>query len=390
MMTPVDHSHGYEAAISDEADPLYEPLGGLDEWAAVTVDEAAWAGAVDRFAKACLDRPAWAAMVDRGMRLATAHQSGALDGLYPVDGDLVLALLRGDARLESIDETIRPHVRANVDALDLACEVDVNEDSIRRIHEVACRPQVHHHVLVEDRVQDHVLAAGDYKHHPNHRRDAHGHWHPTVPVALIETEMAALVERAGSPEFAAMHPAVQAAWLHRAVLHIQPFADGNGRVARALAGARLLRAISVPFLPMAGGDAGSPAEAVEVMERAVGSLIDVVTAAPAGKALERWMAEEAVAAELRGQLVPALTEALGRYAGGRAALTAAYVVPGDAVVVRVPPAVDETITADAHRDGPVLLTAVEAGLRLEAGEPLDPWLDRVVSTLALRVAAELE
>ena len=39
-----------------------------------------------------------------------------------------------------------------------------------------------------------------------------------------------------------------------------------------------------------------------------------------------------------------------------------------------------------------MLTAVEAGLRLEVvpGADLDAWLDRVVSILALRVAAELE
>ena len=29
--------------MSEEADPLYRPLGGLDDWAALTVDDAAFA-----------------------------------------------------------------------------------------------------------------------------------------------------------------------------------------------------------------------------------------------------------------------------------------------------------------------------------------------------------
>ncbi len=389
----MNHSHRPEAAISDEADPLYEPLGELDEWAAATVDEPAWADAVDRFDGARSDNPAWAAMVDRGMRLAAAHQSGALDGLYPVDGEVVRALLRGEVALGSVDDAARPHVRANADALALAGDVDVSQDSIRRIHEVACRPQIHHHVLVDDRVQDHVLAAGDYKHHSNHLIDAHGHWHPTAPVAEVETEMAALVERTATPAFGGLHPAVQAAWLHQAVLHVQPFADGNGRVARALAGARLLRAASVPFVPLAARrpPPASPAEAVELVQGAALTLIDILTSgSPEGPALDRWVRDEEAADGLRRGLVPAISAALNRYAGGRADLSTAVVMPGEKVVVRVPPGVEEVITLDAHRDGPVLLSAVEAGLRLEAGQPLEPWLDRVVSTLALRVAAELE
>ncbi len=393
MMAAVDHSHGPEAAMSDDADPLYRPLGGFDEWAVATVDETGWADAVRRFEQARADTPAWAAMVDQGMRLAAAHRSGALDGLYPVDGDLVLALLRGEAALGSVGEAVHPHVRANVEALALAGEVDITEGSIQRIHAVACRPQLTHEVRVGDRVQDHVLAGGDYKHHPNHLRDAGGHWHPTAPVAQVEAEMANLVEQVGTPAFAELHPAVQAAWLRHAVLHIQPFADGNGRVARALASARLLRAASVPFLPPAhAAPPGSPAEAVELVGRAVVDLIDLLTSAPpGGPALDRWMREEAAADDLRRAVIPAVTEAIGRYSGGRADLSAAQVIPGDAIVVQVPPGVEEVITVDAHRDGaPVLLNAVEAGLRLEAGDPLGPWLDRVVSTLALRVAADLE
>ena len=63
------------------------------------------------------------------------------------------------------------------------------------------------------------------------------------------------------------------------------------------------------------------------------------------------------------------------------------------LVVRVPGIdVEEIVTIDAHPldDGPVSVTAREAGLRLVAGDPVEPWVDRVVAVLALRVAAEME
>jgi len=94
-----------------------------------------------------------------------------------------------------------------------------------------------------------------------------------------------------------------------------------------------------------------------------------------------------------------MAEALERYGerpDRRADLSAAVVIPDLAVTIRVPAAnVEEVVTVEAHPDedgGPVVLSALGAGLRLEAtpAADLDAWLDRVVPVLALRVAAELE
>ena len=376
--------------MSDEADPLYQPLGGIEGWSEAVIDEAAWTEAVHRLQGARQEDPDWGAMVDRGMLLAAAYQSAGLDGLYGIDGDLVVSLLLGEATLGSIDGAARPHVRANHDALHLARELDISEESIRRIHEVACRPQLTHPVRVEDRLQDHVLAAGDYKHHPNHILDPAGYWRATAPVARVAPEMAALVEHVRSPAFAGLHPVVQAAYLLHALDHIQPFADGNGRVGRALASGCLLRSAGIPHLALDGPPI---------------PLVDLLTSAPRqGPALARWLAQEAAGTAVRRRLTPAVVEALERYhrrPDRRADLSAAIVIPGDALTIRagveveVDVEVEEVITVEPHReegDGPPLLTAVEAGLRLEAGPgtDLDAWLDRVVPTLALRVASELD
>lgn len=384
--------------MSDEADPLYRPLGGLDPWAAAPVDEGPWDEAVDRLSEARADDPAWSAMVGRGSLLAAAYRSGALDGMH--GGDAAFQLLRGEVALGSIDEAARAHVRANVEALRLACAGDVSEDSIRRIHEAACRPQPTHPVRVDDRMQDHVLAAGDYKHHPNHIRAATGRWHATAPVTQVEVEVARLVESAASRAFSDLHPVAQAAYLQHALFHIQPFADGNGRVARALASGCLMRAASIPLVPFADHVSSGPAEQVALVQRAGVALVDLLTSVPrAGPALDRWRSQEAAGDAVRRQLVSAVGQALDRYRrrpDRRADLTATRVIPGEAAVIRVDrPAVDEVITVEPHPeegDGPVLLTAVEAGLRFEATLEADlgPWLDRVVSILALRVAAELE
>lgn len=369
-------------SLSEEADPLYRPLGGLEPWASAPVDQPAWDDAVARIEALRADDPDRAAMVARGAMLAAAYQSAALDGVIPVNDDVAGSLVRGGASLASLDGDARAHVRANLDALELARGAGVSESTIRRIHDVACRPQLTHQVMVEGHVQDHVMAPGDYKHHPNHIRLDGGGWLATAPVALVRPEMARLVELATSREFTRLHPVVQARWLHDAVLHVQPFADGNGRVARALASGVLLRAASVPLVAF---DAS-----IDVLH-AVLAVADLMATTDAG-ALEAWRARSAAADELRRRLVPALQEALRRPDPTRRADVSGATVDAD-LVVRVPGVeVDEVLTIDAHPldDGAVSVTAREAGLRLVAGDPIEPWVDRVVAVLALRVAAETE
>ena len=345
------------------------------------MDEPAWAGALGGLDALRGDDPDRAAMVTRGAMLAAAYQSAALDGVVPVDPDVARSLVRGGTSLASLDAGARAHVRANLDALELARGAGVSEAAVRRIHDVACRPQLTHRVIVEGHVQDHVMAPGDYKHHPNHILDG-SRWRATAPVALVRPEMARLVELAAGPEFAGMHPVAQAGWLHDALLHVQPFADGNGRVARALASGVLLRAASVPLVVL-DGDA-------DVLH-AVVALVDLMASTDAG-ALDAWRARSAAADGLRRQLVPALEHALRRRDPSRRADVSGATVGAD-LVVRVPGVeVEEVVTIDAHPldDGPVSVTAREAGLRLVAGDPVEPWADGVVAVLALRVAAERE
>jgi hypothetical protein len=57
-----------------------------------------------------------------------------------------------------------------------------------------------------------------------------------------------LLEQIRTPEFEAAHPALQASYCHYAFVGIHPFADGNGRVARALASTFFYRDRSIPLV----------------------------------------------------------------------------------------------------------------------------------------------
>ena len=376
-------------AISDEADPLYRPLDGLEPWAAAPVDDEAWTAAVRRWNELRADDPDRGDMAGRGAFLAASYQSGALDGLYPADTDVAVALLRGEASPADLEEAVRAHVEANHDALRLARDGPVSEASIRRIHEVACRPQLTHRVWVGSTLQDHVMAPGDYKHHPNHVLTATGKWRPTAPVALVRPEMARIVDTAASAAFAALHPLAQGAWLHHALLHVQPFADGNGRVARALASGSLLRAASIPLLLFTAEETVD----VKAVQRAALALVDLLTERRPSAALDRWRERAEAGRALRAELEPAVRRALDRHGqrpdrGWGADLSIATVASGEPLTVTVGATV-ERLAVEAHPR--LVVIAEEARLRHESGvEGLDAWLDRVVSTLALRVAADLD
>src|SRR4029077_10972801 len=92
------------------------------------------------------------------------------------------------------------------------------------------------------------------------------------------------VEQLRSPQFSTAHPVVRAAYAHYGLAAIHPFADGNGRVARALASAYLYATSSIPLVvyldqreeylqALEAADAGSFSAFVNfIFERAIATL----------------------------------------------------------------------------------------------------------------------
>ena len=96
--------------------------------------------------------------------------------------------------------------------------------------------------------QEQPLPKGRYKVSANHVHTPDGTVHSYAPVDVTPVEMARLLSELRSEEFLSAHPVIQAAYVHYGFVVIHPFADGNGRVARALASAFTYRAISMPIV----------------------------------------------------------------------------------------------------------------------------------------------
>jgi Fic family protein len=135
--------------------------------------------------------------------------------------------------------------------------------------------------------QEQRLTKGRYKVLPNHVRTRDGTDHSYAPVDVTPAEMARLVGELRTKAFVAAHPVVQAAYAHYGLVVIHPFADGNGRVARALASVFTYRAISMPIVILSeqketyldaleGADGGNYQMFVDFMlERTVGTILFV-------------------------------------------------------------------------------------------------------------------
>lgn len=94
------------------------------------------------------------------------------------------------------------------------------------------------------------LRRGVFKQYPNNPTRPDGRVHQYCPPEQVDSEIARLrnLYELYSSQPQQIHPVLCAAWLHHRFVHIHPFADGNGRVARALMNWHLIKA---DFLPIA-------------------------------------------------------------------------------------------------------------------------------------------
>jgi Fic family protein len=190
------------------------------------------------------------------MRMA-AIDTGAIEGLYSVDRGFTITVATQAAAWEAAMEErgvgIRPLFEAQLRAYELVLDAatqryPVSEAWIRRLHEEVCAAQDSYTVVTPVGQQEQPLPKGQYKLHPNHVALPEGGFHAYASVEATPSEMHRLIEELTSERFSSAHPVVQAAFAHYGLVAIHPFADGNGRVARALASVYLYRAASIPLL----------------------------------------------------------------------------------------------------------------------------------------------
>lgn len=195
---------------------------------------------------------------------SAAVDTGAIEGLYATDRGFTRTVATQSAAWEMVADEKGAHVRRAIEDAIAGYELVLNavtgsvmavitEAWIRSLHEVMMASQGTYRVYVEalDGYQDHPLPRGRYKHQPNNPTTVSGRIHDYAPPSDTPAEMARLMNELRTPEFVAAHPVVQAAYAHYAFVCIHPFADGNGRVARALASVFLYRNPGVPLVVFA-------------------------------------------------------------------------------------------------------------------------------------------
>lgn len=242
-----------------QADQLYGGFPDFSAWGTLSLEETdLWS----RFAASLEERRRGAppetlkAAVEVAVR-AAALDTGAIEGLYSVDrGFTMTVALQSLAWEQAVEERgagIRELFEAQLEAYEIVLDAatrrqPISEAWIRTLHQVLCAPQRTYRVLTDLGWQEQDLPQGQYKTRPNHVRLTDGTLHAYAPVDQVTSEMHRLMEQIRTPEFEAAHPALQASYCHYAFVVIHPFADGNGRVARALASTFFYRAQSIPLV----------------------------------------------------------------------------------------------------------------------------------------------
>lgn len=189
---------------------------------------------------------------------AAALETGAIEKLYSSDRGLTISVAMEtaawDQQLALRSKNARSFFESQLEAYELLIDnvtgvSPLSEAFVRRLHEVMCASQETYEVLTPQGMQEQSLPKGVYKTYANHlMEDRHQKPFAFAPVDLVSDEMQRLIQETRADSFLAADPVVQAAFVHYALVRVHPFSDGNGRVARALASAYLMKAYLVPLL----------------------------------------------------------------------------------------------------------------------------------------------
>lgn len=242
-----------------ELEASYRPFGPAGAWSGMRVDGPRW----DRFAhllsrrRGAAGEEAWADAHGRLLR-AAALDSCALEGLFPANPELTATVLGGAisepaASDDPVEVVVECHRRALVLAVEAAAGGrSVDPHLMAVLQDVITEAQATYTVTTErGEIIEVELPRRRYKPVSNYLPLPGGGLAAFAPAGLVAAEMERLEDELGSAAFAALHPAVRAAYAHYALTAIHPFADGNGRLARTVASIFLMRAAGVPLIVFA-------------------------------------------------------------------------------------------------------------------------------------------
>ena len=176
-----------------------------------------------------------------------AIETGTLRAAHDVEWGLTLTLIAEGFTKDVvertggvIDDRTLATLRAQMDSLGLVLDFVRNDRAlspsfIKELHQAMTRTQDTYvmtnalGVVVET-----ALPRGDWKKTSNHVVRQDGTLLEYCPPEHVVSEIDGLVTMWTSLDREAVHPIIKTAWLHHRFVQIHPFADGNGRVGRAL------------------------------------------------------------------------------------------------------------------------------------------------------------
>lgn len=181
---------------------------------------------------------------EKRIRREWAIETGIIEDVYTLSRGVTQTLIE-----KGIDAAFIPHdagaaagiIQDHYDALEgmfdfVAGRRPLSTSYVKELHAALLRGVDTHRV--EDQFEtkfEKRLEKGQYKTTPNSPTRQDGSLHQYCPPEHTASEMDELIRTHLAHESKENPPEVEAAWLHHRFTQIHPFADGNGRVARALA-----------------------------------------------------------------------------------------------------------------------------------------------------------
>ncbi|HEX9725446.1 MAG TPA: Fic family protein [Vicinamibacteria bacterium] len=174
-------------------------------------------------------------------------ETGIIERLYDIDWGLTLHLVAEGFTKDvveraggAIDDRTLETIRAHRDSLEMVLDYvrenrQLSPGFIKELHHAITRTQSIY--IVRDalgRIAETALPHGEWKKQPNHVERRDGVILEYCPPEHVASEIDRLLEMWAGLDRTPTHPIVKASWLHHRFVQIHPFADGNGRVARAL------------------------------------------------------------------------------------------------------------------------------------------------------------
>jgi Fic family protein len=231
----------------------YRPFTGFAQWPRHPIAARRWEELEARLARRRAEAPAnaWSRIHQVALRAATLDAARTAD-----DSELSVSGQEASWRqafmskgLPGVQALYEAELRAHELVADAAAAgATLTEELLLRTHEELVASHEQYPVQYGDEIKLETVPRGAYKTYENYGVLRGGRVRLYAPPDRVGPEVSRLVTDATSDGFLSSHPVIQSAWLLYAVDAVHPFADGNGRVARAVASLPLYRSIDLPLV----------------------------------------------------------------------------------------------------------------------------------------------